>query len=96
MGQDHVLTHRQLPRSMQRTCEFAVAFRPDQLALLEQLRKRWQLRSVRTVAWAIITSQLEQSRRRWPDLGVDGIALALGLRTLRMKLKDLDASAADG
>jgi hypothetical protein len=62
-----------------------IMVRPDQYDDLCELAKQWGV-PVATSAWAILADQLARFRRRAPELGKHGLAIAAASVVLRQKL----------
>jgi hypothetical protein len=57
-------------------------FRPGELEDLKATSEAWGV-PVATVVWAIVADQLARCRRRAPELGEHGLAIAAGLAVTR-------------
>ena len=61
-------------------------FRPGELEDLKAISEVWGV-PVATVVWAIVADQLARCRRRAPELGQHGLAIAVGLAVTRLPAK---------
>jgi hypothetical protein len=65
-----------------RTVPLRTMFRPHEHAELVAIAEIWGV-PVATAIWAIVVDQLARYRRRAPDLGEHGMAIAAGLTVTR-------------
>ena len=61
-------------------------FRPDEYKDLCALADSWQI-PVATAVWAIVGDQLARFRKRAPELGEHGLAIAAALVVLRQRFE---------
>ena len=59
-------------------------FRPPEYADLEAIAEVWGV-PLATAVWAIVAGELARYRRRAPELGEHGLAIAAASRVLRQK-----------
>ncbi len=59
-------------------------FRPPEYADLETIAQGWGV-PVATAQWAIVIGELARYRRRAPELGEHGLAIAAAVRVLHQK-----------
>jgi hypothetical protein len=70
-----------------------VMFRPDEHADLCAIAEQWGV-PVATAVWAIVSDQLARIRKRAPELGEHGLAIAAASVVLRQRL-DRQQSSGD-
>ena len=70
------------PRPWVRTVPVRTMFRPHEAAELVEIAKVWGVPTA-TALWAIVATELARYRRRAPDLGEHGMAIAAGLAVTR-------------
>jgi len=58
-------------------------FRPGEIEDLKAISEAWGV-PVATVVWAIVADQISRCRRRAPELGQHGLAIAVGLTVTRL------------
>ena len=82
--QDHPRHHRPWERPGVRSVPVKSMFRPAEHADIEAIAKGWGV-PVATAVWAIVADQLARWRRRAPELGKHGLAIAAAMTVLREK-----------
>jgi hypothetical protein len=70
-------------------------FRPGDIRDLQEISRVWGV-PVATVVWAIVVDQVARWRKRAPDLGQHGLAIAAGLAVTRNATERTSKPAGDG
>jgi hypothetical protein len=70
------------PRPWIRSKPVRTMFRPGEFTDLQQISESWGV-PVATAVWAIVHDQLSRWRKRAPELGEHGLAIAAGLAVTR-------------
>ena len=83
---DHLWKPRHWERPWVRSVPVKSMFRPAEHADIEAIAKGWGV-PVATAVWAIVADQLARWRRRAPELGKHGLAIAAATTVLREKAK---------
>ena len=69
------------PPEIRRSVEIRVSIRPGEAADLRKIADGWGVPPA-TAAWAILHEALRRARRRAPELGPAGLAIAAGVALL--------------
>ena len=69
-------------RSWVRSRPVRTMFRPQEIEDLREIASVWNV-PVATVVWIIVVDQIARYRRRAPELGLHGLAIAAGLAVTR-------------
>ena len=74
--------HRKYKEPWIRSRSVRTMFRPGELRDLQTIAKGWGV-PVATVVWVIVHDQLARWRKKAPELGPHGLAIAAGLAVTR-------------
>ncbi len=77
------------PPKLRRSEGLRITFRQSELHDLEEIAEAWELPKA-TVAWAMVHSELQKCRRRAPNLGEAGLAIAAAARVLGRQIERAD------
>ncbi len=69
------------PRELRRSEHLRITFREQEILDLKEISEAWNMPTA-TVAWAMIHTELQKCRKRAPDLGEAGLAIAAASRIL--------------
>ncbi len=95
LGQGHPARPTRPFRPWIRTKPVRTMFRPREIMDLREIAQVWNVH-VATVVWAIVVEQLARWRKRAPDLGQHGLAIAAGLAVTRNATERRNRTTGDG